>query len=207
MEPVSPNKDYDSDFEMTEMPGTLGVYPEVEFPKFYEKYAGDLENNNRYPSDLPANVNCVGLSEEDKRYWGSMQHSMELFKTFNELSAWCKKQHLPPLPELTEAAHMRLTLDECDPIALTRMPAEELSNKQWFPIRCKSDGNCFYNAASRLVYGNQQHYNEMRIRVVKWMCANINTKLMSREFLSRGLEEDVEPITGSPNYTLQNILM
>lgn len=59
-----------------------------------------------------------------------------------------------------------------------------------YAIRTQPDGSCFPHAVSRLVYGNQDHTAEMRVKLIYEMVRNIN-HLTDNQYLEMGLSEDV----------------
>ena len=54
-----------------------------------------------------------------------------------------------------------LSGDEVDRIALSFLPED--APEGLVPIVCGSDGNCFCRAISHLIYGNEDHYMEIRV--------------------------------------------
>ena len=66
--------------------------------------------------------------------------------------------------DLTLLVNFHLSGDEVDRIALSFLPED--APEGLIPIICGSDENCFCRAISRLVYGDESHYMEIRVRIV-----------------------------------------
>ena len=69
-----------------------------------------------------------------------------------------------PVIQSTLVVNCYLSGDEVDRIALNFLPED--APEGLIPIICGSDGNCFCRAVSRLIYGNEDHYMEIRVRIV-----------------------------------------
>ena len=59
-----------------------------------------------------------------------------------------------------------------------------------YPIRTKPDGSCFAHACSRIVYGNQEHTNEMRVKLI-YTLVEIKHNLVDEFYLRQGLDRKV----------------
>ena len=59
--------------------------------------------------------------------------------------------------------------------------------RSFFPVFTTGDGNCFYHALSRLVYGSESHFVEMRVRIVVEGVKNSNLYL-NHDYLCRGYD-------------------
>ena len=71
--------------------------------------------------------------------------------------------NLPPPPSSLQ--NQQQATDGVDPIALHDMP-DDHPFRNPFPISTTGDGNCFPRSVSRLVYGNDEHHDEIRVRLV-----------------------------------------
>ena len=62
----------------------------------------------------------------------------------------------------------QLIHDRLDSLAFHRVPNDVgVSKDDLFAVFTSGAGSCFYYALSRLVYGNEDHVIEMRVRVLK----------------------------------------
>ena len=115
--------------------------------------------------------------------WDHLIREMWNCKTFEALSKLTCKS-LPPLPTQF-AGHSFLGHDKRDTNAQKLIPNDVNEKfKLHCPIEIIPDGNCFFRCLSRLVYGTQEHFNEMRCRIVIDSISNMNDYL-NNDYLMR----------------------
>ena len=101
-------------------------------------------------------------------FWNIVSGHFAGMKSYHELEKFILTDHneivrrLPPLPLCW--ANRQQEHDQMDGMAMQDLP-EDHPFSSAFPIRTRADGNCFANSLSRIVYGNEQHYVEMRVRL------------------------------------------
>jgi len=146
---------------------------------------------------LPVNVRKKGLTilqipaQEQKNVstrdmW---QHRLVMLnqaarKGFDELKSMA--DHISPFMPLPQRmCNVRLNHDMED--AAASMLAQTLKpfGDEFFPIRAKPNNSCFYASASRLLYGDQEHDMEMRVRLVTHMALNLDD-YMNHDLLTAG---------------------
>ena len=85
-------------------------------------------------------------------------------KHYRALEMEICKLNVPAIQSTLVINHY-LSGDVVDRIALSFLPED--APEGLIPIVCASDGNCFCRAISRLIYGNEDHHMEIRVRIVK----------------------------------------
>lgn len=119
--------------------------------------------------------------------WEVVHKSMVQAKTFSELSAICLKLEIPDLP-MRFIGDKYLSHYRCDRSAQHLIPSDSpVDSTVSFPVRTSGIGNCFPAALSRIVFGNEDHQLEMRVRLVYEGVSNIDVYL-SNSYLGRGIE-------------------
>ena len=90
--------------------------------------------------------------------WGAIQRELAKCETYLEMEAYVADHTGPPLPvfEIQSVISARGTIDK---IALGLIVDER--ENHW-PLLTYGDGNCLPRALSTHVYGNQNHFDEMR---------------------------------------------
>lgn len=59
--------------------------------------------------------------------------------------------------------------------------------QQWQPAKIVGDGNCLPRTASLLVFGDEQHHEEMRTRITVEMCTGASDYI-NNNYLNRGMD-------------------
>lgn len=109
--------------------------------------------------------------------WPVYLGKMKSCRNWPELQNMCRE--MPPMPKLPSALPFDTRLDtDCTDIIASQLYPDDWKDDEYplggdqevvmpFPIRTMPDGACFFNAASRLAYGDQGHSIEMRVRVIR----------------------------------------
>ena len=120
--------------------------------------------------------------------WYAIIAKMGEHRNYNELETYVK--NLPKLPVLqTVYCNKQLSHDVADPCAERDFP-EDCPVNNPLPVTTIGNGNCLFNALSRLVYGDQAHAIEMRVRLVVEAVMNKDRYLNNR-FLQEGHEKEI----------------
>ena len=82
----------------------------------------------------------------------------------------------------------QINTDRRDFLAFESIPVDVgVSKEDLFPVFTSGAGSCFYYTLSRLVYGNERHCVEMRVRVVVEGIRNMNLYL-DHDYLCRNYD-------------------
>ena len=105
----------------------------------------------------------------DALFWKTVLAHWHDINSYDELEKYITIVHrnvlttLPKLPNFQGTTHRQT--DIFDDTAYWDMPHDHgLANP--FPIHTTGDGNCFPNTLSHLVFGNEDHSEEMRVRLI-----------------------------------------
>ena len=107
--------------------------------------------------------------------------------SFDEAKSYMDKVKLPALDKKFKGLR-QLIHDRLDSLAFHRVPNDVgVSKDDLFAVFTSGAGSCFYYTLSRLVYGNEDHVIEMRVRVLKEGFKNIDLYL-DHNYLCRGYD-------------------
>lgn len=91
-------------------------------------------------------------------------------ESIDELRTISKNFHEQPddirLMDSSSLVNFRIPTDREDTYANHWLPVFGLPIRDPFPVATTGDGNCFLYAASRLLFGDEQHADELRARMV-----------------------------------------
>ena len=123
-----------------------------------------------------------------KSIWIKLQAIFMDCITFTQLRKKIEEEEskLPPLP--TPFGDYSVAFDEVDQVARRLVPSDtprKFYSNDYVPVKVRGDGNCFFRALSRLVYGDEQYHLEMRCRIVMDCVKNID-KYTNHNYLMRG---------------------
>ena len=118
--------------------------------------------------------------------WEKMLFTMGNCKTFRQLQCYVSTLGtLPALPQ-TFIGTKQLKYYRRDVLAYALVPEDFPFDKSNFlTVYTSGDGNCFMHCLSRIVYGNECHTTEMRVRIAVEAVKNIQ-KYTSHDYLCRG---------------------
>ena len=102
-------------------------------------------------------------SKEMEKKWEKYHSTISHHKYYRTLELEISRLNVHAI-QSTLIVDCYLSGDEVDRIALSFLPED--APEGLVPIICGSDGNCFCRAISRLIYGNEDHYMEIRVRIV-----------------------------------------
>jgi len=123
-----------------------------------------------------------------KSTWMKLQETFMACITFTQLrkKIEAEESKLPPLP--TPFGDYSVALDEVDQVARHFVPSDtprKFFSNDYVPVKVRGDGNCFFRALSRLVYGDEQYHLEMRCRITIDCVKNIDN-YTNHNYLMRG---------------------
>ena len=82
----------------------------------------------------------------------------------------------------------QVSTDKRDNLAYSRGPNDVgISKEDLVPVLTSGAGSCFYYSLSRLVYGDESHCKEMRVRVIVEGVRNMGLYL-NHDYLCRGYD-------------------
>ena len=98
---------------------------------------------------------------EDK--WEQIWKTMQGIKNFNTLSRYVKAMPEPePIEHLLGDRHLQNYTR--DALAHFLVPDDSpVCKEEAFPVMTTGNGNCFVNSLSRIVYGHENHYVELKV--------------------------------------------
>ena len=154
----------------------------------------DLSNKNG-PA-MPRNAACLRMPVSnysqvkrnliERQKWSRILDSFGQCGTFQELERVVKNTKLPATSNV--AFNYQLNTDSRDGFATDLYPNDgPLPRNIVFPIRTSADGSCFYNAISRLCYGNEKHALELRVRTIHDAVMH-KKNYLCHDYLCRGLD-------------------
>ena len=141
----------------------------------------DVERMNEHVQKKTENVSF-------KSTWMKLHEIFMACITFKQLRKKIEGEEskLPPLP--TPFGDYSVVLDEVDQVARRLVPSDtprKFYSNDYVPVEVRGDGNCFFRALSRLVYGDEQYHLEMRCRITMDCVKNID-KYTNHNYLMRG---------------------
>lgn len=106
--------------------------------------------------------------------------TMSSIRSFDDIFCFCTGLTLPTLPQFHGNQYLRHY--RCDRSAMSDLPMDcPMPVNECFAVRTPGYGNCFPAALSLLVYGNEHHAVEMRVRIVQEAVVNIDYYLNADE--------------------------
>ncbi len=106
-----------------------------------------------------------GPNHKEQSYWEQILKEFGKSKCFLELEKQVSAIDIPS--EVPVNFNKPLPADHCDFLAKSLIHETGPWKKgESFPIQTKADGNCFFNALSRLCFGNENHSTELRVRTI-----------------------------------------
>ena len=116
---------------------------------------------------------------------------------FDEAKHYMDKVKFPALDKEFKGLK-QLIHDRLDSLAFHRVPNDVgVSKDDLFAVFTSGAGSCFYYTLSRLVYGNEDHVIEMRVRVLKEGFKNMDLYL-DHDYLCRGYDFPYESEVSLP---------
>ena len=156
-------------------------------------YARKLNKDQLCKMSNYKNKSKVGLMGNQKQKtnnssrqvnWDRILQQMEKCTNFNELSEYVS--HLDIAPIASMKGTQLLDGYQRDVLATSLLPDDcGIATDSLFPILTTGDGNCLMYSLSRLVYGNELHGTEMRVRIIEEGVRNIHLYL-DHSYLCRG---------------------
>lgn len=114
--------------------------------------------------------NAVGKTvtrsdEWNEARWISILKRMKTITTYDVLQRYVEELDFPDITAVRGNVHLPGYDRDC--LALKLLPDDSpYERDSLFPVYTKGDGNCLLYSMSRVVYGNESHGNEMRVRIV-----------------------------------------
>ena len=97
--------------------------------------------------------------------------------------------NMPPLDNIPDQViDFQLDTDYNDPIAQHVLPVADVPYEKPYAVKCRPDGDCLFNAISRLMYGTQSRAEELRVRMLFEAVRN-EVWYLQHDYLVAGLKE------------------
>ena len=115
--------------------------------------------------------------------WATCINEMSSIQTFTDLQVYVNNNPLPEFvcePKYTMSA---AEMENLDLVALHHVPNDAPRNVS--PIQIEGDGNCFPRSISYILYKSQNHYMEVRTRIIYEAVKNCD-KYLDDFYVSRG---------------------
>ena len=115
--------------------------------------------------------------------WATRINEMSSIRTFTDLQVYVNNNLLPEFvcePKYTMSA---AEMENLDLVALHHVPNDAPRNVS--PIQIEGDGNCFPRSISYILYKSQNHYMEVRTRIIYETVKNCD-KYLDDFYVSRG---------------------
>ena len=120
-------------------------------------------------------------------FWSDILETMGRKNSFEDLKSYVDTLALPALDKNFKGLR-QASNDKRDNLAYSRVPNDVGVDKEdLIPVLTSGAGSCFYYSLSRLVYGNESHCKEMRVRVIVEGVRNMGLYL-SHDYLCRGYD-------------------
>ena len=120
-------------------------------------------------------------------FWSDIFETMGRKNSFEDLKSYVDTLALPALDKNFKGLR-QVSNDKRDNLAYSRVPNDVGVDKEdLMPVLTSGAGSCFYYSLSRLVYGNESHCKEMRVRVIVEGVRNMGLYL-SHDYLCRGYD-------------------
>ena len=165
------------------------------FPRIPENAHFCLENPEKFCNRCTTG-NSKGLQGGKKKqmnknvgadFWLHIFEKVGNTSSFDEAKSYMDKVKLLALDKKFKSLR-QLIHDRLDSLAFHHVPNDVgVSKDDLFAVFTSSAGSCFYYTLSRLVYGNEDHVIEMRVRVLKEGFKNIDIYL-DHNYLCRGYD-------------------
>ena len=165
------------------------------FPRIPENAHCRLENREKFCNGCTTG-NSKGLQGGKKKQmnknvgadlWLHIFETVGNTSSFDEAKSYMDKVKLPALDKKFKGLR-QLIHDRLDSLAFHRVPNDVgVSKDNLFAVFTSGAGSCFYYTLSRLVYSNEDHVIEMRVRVLKEGFKNIDLYL-DHNYLCRGYD-------------------
>lgn len=122
--------------------------------------------NKSYAQAVKQVVAFNPMSRKETRYWDGLLGTFAKQNSYDELEDFilntgqtelAKMPHIPPFCGATQLQHYQV-----DSTASEQCP-NAFRSSDLLCVKSSPDSNCFANALSLLVYGNEDHATEMRV--------------------------------------------
>lgn len=139
-------------------------------------------------SDVPRNVGCAGPSKvnrnEDYNWSAATKHIEQRIKSADALRRYLQQlqQEIPPL--VTRFTPEGVDGDRLDDTSVKFLSPDILKN--WYPVQTGTDGNCMMRSISRVMFGTEKRYKEVRIRLAIEAMVH-ESRYLSETELMRGM--------------------
>lgn len=117
--------------------------------------------------------------------WHNLARGMDKLRSFLSLEAYLKHAGVgKTIPQIRGSSELDYYPRDIEGEKL--LPGDvPFERDDVILVKTASDGNCFFSALSRLVYGDESHTGEMRVRLVDEAVKNMHLYL-DNDYLSRG---------------------
>ena len=120
-------------------------------------------------------------------YWTNILSVMSKMNSYMKLKQYVNHLSLPALDKNFKGLY-QLAHDKRDYLAKVCMPSDiGFPCEELVPVYTTGDGSCLYHALSRVVYGDETHCNEMRVRIIIEGIKNMSYYI-DHDYLCRGYD-------------------
>jgi len=120
---------------------------------------------------MPANAKCLNISLKvqkgrkcyTRNNWHAILENFQRSSSYTELEE--KVKNIDADDHVTVESNKVLSSDRMDSVAQTLIPKDCVWNDS-IAVHATPDGSCFFNSLSRVCFGNEEHANELRARIV-----------------------------------------
>ena len=123
-----------------------------------------------------------------KSWWDKVLQDMRKCTTYQALEHYWKQGHfrLDFVLNLPDTIfNMRFTKDVRDDFSAALLHHSEPPVQGAFPVHVKGDDACFFNSVSRLIWGDQEHATELRVRFIVEAIRNKEMYLSHQHLMKR----------------------
>ena len=167
-------------------------------PKLVRTFADVVKVGKAWNQQQVAPPDPFLPDSRSEHFWTTVLGHFAAMRSFDELQKYIIMDHgdvfshLPELPAFQGNQHQ--PNDQIDMIAMQDLPGDQPFAHP-FPISTRADGNCFANSLSHIVYGNENHSDEMRVRLV------VDAVINKKQYLdSVTLQNGIDTFVPSDNF-------
>ena len=142
---------------------------------------------------MPPNAKCLNTksskSENSYNVWrvdyAAVLKRYQKSKDFDELTTEVKKCIVNP--NVKVSFNRIMTTDKIDRLAQEMIPSDYSEKVDACAVATSPDGSCFFNALSRLCFGNESRATELRVLTINEAVMN-KEKYLDHDYLCRGFD-------------------
>ena len=166
-----PNQAYSSQWKAINLRTGKALVQE-DFTNYHWNYNGEVPNkcDEQEVSNAESNMESNAVEEHDDDLpdstdqtidWDELYDTINTFTTFEQLQQYVENYEVTTFPSLMKPILNAWRTQRVDQVAKLSMPQDV--PKGLVPISTIGDGNCFAQAVSTALFGNQNHHKEIRM--------------------------------------------